>query len=81
MDHFAVAIEMLLDFRVAQYQGIQKAPVANLEGASERFHIDATSWATALDKQDVEALWELWNGAATRALEVRPQARAWPAHS
>eukprot|EP00971_Amphidinium_carterae_P103149 2041777-Amphidinium_carterae.1 len=74
-DHSAVAIEVLLDFKVAQYQGIQKAPVANLEGAPERFHIDSTLWAAAVDEQDVEKLWELWNSAATRALEVRPQGR------
>eukprot|EP00971_Amphidinium_carterae_P134620 2668095-Amphidinium_carterae.1 len=51
-DHSAVAIEVLLDFKVAQYQGIQKAPVANLEGAPARFHIDNTLWAAAVDEQD-----------------------------
>eukprot|EP00971_Amphidinium_carterae_P053767 1058793-Amphidinium_carterae.1 len=59
---------MLLDFKVAQYQGIQKATVATLEGASERFQLDAALWAEALGKQDVEALWELWNSAGPKGV-------------
>eukprot|EP00971_Amphidinium_carterae_P014447 285490-Amphidinium_carterae.1 len=62
-----------------QYLGVQKAPVANVEHAHDRFHVtgNGQQWAAALARQDVEELWEIWsrNNAATRALEVRPQVR------
>eukprot|EP00971_Amphidinium_carterae_P273677 5431552-Amphidinium_carterae.2 len=68
-DHTAVAIELAVEFKAPQYQGITKAPEANLEGAHLRFWIEPTAWQEALGSQDVEQLWELWNAAAVAALE------------
>eukprot|EP00971_Amphidinium_carterae_P017363 342358-Amphidinium_carterae.1 len=51
-DHFAVAIEMQSHFKESQYLGVQKAPVANLEQAHDRFHVNGSQWAAAMDRQD-----------------------------
>eukprot|EP00971_Amphidinium_carterae_P265652 5270211-Amphidinium_carterae.1 len=74
-DHTAVAIELDVQFRAPQYQGIKKNPEANVEQAHLRFWIEPAAWQAALEQQDVEELWELWNNAAVAALEVRPQGR------
>eukprot|EP00971_Amphidinium_carterae_P259736 5153484-Amphidinium_carterae.1 len=37
--------------------------------------LSRAAWQAALDLQNVEELWELWNTAAVAALEVRPQGR------
>eukprot|EP00971_Amphidinium_carterae_P120818 2393757-Amphidinium_carterae.1 len=68
-DHTAVAIELDVQFKAPHYQGIQKNPEANVDQAHLRFWIEPTAWQAALDLQDVEELWELWNTAAVAALE------------
>eukprot|EP00971_Amphidinium_carterae_P228437 4530994-Amphidinium_carterae.1 len=55
--------------RAPQYQGLTKNPEANVDEAHSRFWIDPAAWQAAFELQDVEALWELWNTAATTALE------------
>eukprot|EP00971_Amphidinium_carterae_P055364 1091343-Amphidinium_carterae.1 len=87
-DHTAVAIELAVQFQAPKYQGIQKNPEANEDQAHLRFWIDPASWQAALERQDVEELWELWNTAAVAALERTKKAsrkgqavlaHAWPA--
>eukprot|EP00971_Amphidinium_carterae_P287358 5704270-Amphidinium_carterae.1 len=74
-DHSAVSIEIQSAFLATQYLGVRKAPTPNLADAAERFQLDTNEWERAKAQQDVECLWELWNAAATEALEVGPQGR------
>eukprot|EP00971_Amphidinium_carterae_P180038 3571152-Amphidinium_carterae.1 len=46
-------IELDVQFRVPQYQGIKKNPEANVDQAHLRFWIDPTAWQAALALQDV----------------------------
>eukprot|EP00971_Amphidinium_carterae_P002306 45594-Amphidinium_carterae.1 len=55
-DHTAVSIELAVNFRAPQFQGIKKAPEANLEDAHLRFWIEPAAWQAALNEQDVEEL-------------------------